>query len=49
VREIKWKRNGWAGHLGERRGAQMEWWRNLKERYPLEDQGVDERIILEWI
>ena len=25
------------------------WWRNLKERYHLEDPGVDGRIILRWI
>jgi hypothetical protein len=25
------------------------WWWNLKERYLLEDQGVDEKIILESI
>ena len=36
-------------HVGERRGAYIAGKRNLKERYPLEEQGVDERIILEWI
>jgi hypothetical protein len=25
------------------------WWGNLKERYNLENPGVDERIILRWI
>jgi hypothetical protein len=25
------------------------WWGNLKERYHLEDTGVDGRIILRWI
>jgi len=25
------------------------WWGNLRERDPLEDPGVDERIILWWI
>jgi len=25
------------------------WWGNLRERYHLEDPGVDERIILIWI
>jgi len=25
------------------------WWGNLKERYHLEDLGIDRRIILKWI
>jgi hypothetical protein len=25
------------------------WWENLRERYYLEDPGVDRRIILRWI
>jgi len=40
---------GWACGGEEGRGAYMVWWRNLKERYLLEEQGVDGRIILEWI
>jgi hypothetical protein len=32
VIEIKGKRIGGVGHMGERRGAYMVWWRNLKER-----------------
>jgi hypothetical protein len=35
--------------VGERRGAYIVWERYLKERNPLEDQGVEGRIILEWI
>lgn len=46
MREIKWKRIGWVGRVRERRGAYVVWWRNLKGRYPLEDQDVDERVIL---
>ena len=25
------------------------WWGNLKERYQLEDLGIDGRIVLKWI
>jgi len=46
---MKWNRDGWAGHAGNRRGAYMVWWSNLEERYLLEPRGVDGRIILEWI
>jgi hypothetical protein len=33
----------------ERRGVYRFWWGNLRERYHLEDPGVDGRIILKWI
>ena len=38
----------WAGHV-ERMERGEFWWGNLRERYHLEDQGVDGRIILRWI
>jgi hypothetical protein len=25
------------------------WWRNLRERYHIEDRGVDGRVIFRWI
>ena len=36
-------------YTGEERRTQGFWWGNLKERYHLEDPGVDGRIILRWI
>ena len=49
VRVIKSRRMKWPGHvarMGERTGLYTVWWRNLKEKYHLEDQNVDGRIIL---
>jgi hypothetical protein len=35
--------------MGDRRGAQRVWWRQLSERDHLKDIGVDGRIILKWM
>jgi hypothetical protein len=35
--------------MGKREMHTGFWWGNLKEREPLEDLGVDSRIILIWI
>jgi hypothetical protein len=37
---------GTCSTYGERTGAYMIWWVNLRERELLEDQGLDGRIIL---
>jgi hypothetical protein len=46
-------RIGWAGNValtGDRRKLHTGfWWGNMRERYHLEDPGVDERIIIKWI
>jgi hypothetical protein len=42
----------WTEHIarvGENRVAYRSWWGNLRERYHLEDAGVDGMIILKWI
>jgi hypothetical protein len=49
---IKSRRLRWAGHvarMGERRGAYRALLGKPEERRPLEDPGVDGRIILKWI
>jgi hypothetical protein len=35
--------------MRKRRGDTGFWWGNLRERYHLEDPGVDGRIILRWL
>ena len=49
VRVIKSRRMRWAGHI-ERMGRgevyAVFWWGDLRERYHLEDPGVDGRIII---
>jgi hypothetical protein len=35
--------------MGERRGVQLFWWGNLRERDYFEDPGIDGMIILIWI
>jgi hypothetical protein len=42
----------WAGHVTPRGRGQLHkgiWWRNVRERDPLEDTGIDGRIILRWV
>jgi hypothetical protein len=42
----------WAGHVALTRNREVHtvfWWGDLRERYHLEDIGVDGRIILIWI
>ena len=49
VRMIKsriMRRAGHVARMGERRGYKGFWWVNLRERYHLEDPGIDGRIIL---
>jgi hypothetical protein len=49
---IKSRRMRLAGHvacIGERRGAYGFWWGDLMEEDPLQDSGIDGRIILKWI
>jgi hypothetical protein len=40
---------GTCSTYGDRTGAYMVWWGNLRKRDHLEDQGLDGRIILKWI
>ena len=35
--------------MGERNCVCRAWWENLRERDRLEDKGVDERLILNWM
>ena len=52
VRVIKLRRMRWAGHVDVWRRGEMctgFWWGKLRERYHLEDLGVDGRIILKWL
>jgi hypothetical protein len=49
IRAIKWRRMRWAGKvafMGERRGVYRVLVGNLRERFHLEDPGIDGRIIL---
>jgi hypothetical protein len=42
----------WAGHvalMGRGEAYAGYWWGNLKERYHLENPGVDDRIVFLWI
>jgi hypothetical protein len=42
----------WAGHVARRERGEVYrgfWWRNLRDRDHLEDQGLDGKIILRWI
>jgi hypothetical protein len=52
VRVIKSRRMRWARHVARMGGEEAYtgfWWGNLKERYHLENPGLDGRIILRWI
>jgi hypothetical protein len=52
VRVMKSRRMRWAGHvagMGERGDYAGFWWGNFREKYHLEDPGVDGRIILRMI
>ena len=50
VQEIKSRSMRWVGHVWGRGVAYTGfWWENLRERDPLEDAGIDGRIILRWI
>ena len=52
VRMTKSRRMRWAGHAARWRRREAYtgfWWGKLRERYHLEDAGVDGRIILRWI
>jgi len=40
------RRAGHVAYMGDRRGAQMDWWGNLRERDHLEDPGIDGRVTL---
>jgi hypothetical protein len=39
----------WAGYVAHRETEERFWWKNLRERDHLEDQGVDGRVILKLI
>jgi len=52
VRVIQSRRMRWAGHVAHRGRVEAYtgvWWGKLRERYHLENPGVDGRIILRWI
>jgi hypothetical protein len=52
IRQIKWRRMRWAGHvarMGEKRKCIRFWWESPKERDHLEDQGVGGKMGSEWI
>jgi hypothetical protein len=52
IRRIKSRKMRWAEHvarMGEERKCKRCWWESPKERYHLEDQGVDGRMGSEWI
>jgi hypothetical protein len=40
---------GACGAYGRQERCRVFWWGNLKERNPLEDLGVDGRVVLKWI
>jgi hypothetical protein len=49
---IKSRRLRWAGHVARMGVGEVHtgfWWGNLRERYHLEDPGIDGRIIFKWI
>jgi hypothetical protein len=49
---LKSRRKRWAGHVAHMRELKNEYKilsENLKGRYHLEDLGIDEKIILDWI
>jgi len=52
-RVINSRRIRWAGNValtGDRRKLHTRfWWGNMRERYRLEDPGVDGRITIKWI
>jgi len=52
VQVIKSRRVRWVGHRHVWVRGEIHtgfWWGNLRDRYHLEDPGVDGRIILRWI
>ena len=49
TKSIRMRRAGYIAHMGDRRGANGFWWKNLEERDHLEDLGLYGRITLNWI
>jgi hypothetical protein len=52
IRVIKPRRMGWAGHVERMGRGEVHtgvWWGILRERFHLEDTGVNRRKILRWI
>jgi hypothetical protein len=49
---MKSRRMRWVGHvtcMGKEEVHEGLWWGDLRVRHPLEDLGIDGRIILKWI
>jgi hypothetical protein len=43
------RRVGHIAHMGDRRGANGFWWKNLGDRYHLENLGLYGSITLKWL
>jgi hypothetical protein len=49
---MKSRRMRWVeqiAHMGDRRGANIIWWKTVRDRHHLENLGPYGRIILKWI